>query len=133
MRSALKICITTILFCSCSNATDKNGDDDARRALISWNSEFVAGDGQQMTGYYKDREEFIKPYTSRKYSGDTLRVETLHEINSCAETIGDIKFSNDTLFLLTKIVTDEVCGAVKFHKFKYTIVKKGIKNYTIKF
>ncbi len=89
-------------------------------------------DGEQANGYYENRNVFIKPYCERMYIGsDTLSVKTLHEINSCAKTIGDIRFSNDTLYLSTKIVSNEVCSSVEFHQFKYVITRKNIKEYTI--
>lgn len=91
------------------------------------------GMGPHMSGYYQNRDKFIKPYISKSYSGDTLTAETLHEVNSCAETIGVVEFFNDTLVLSTRAVSDLVCTAVEYHRFKYTILKKGIKNYTIKF
>lgn len=90
-------------------------------------------DGETASAYYGDRDNFIKPFLSTAYSGDTLTVTTLHEINSCAETFGDIKFSNDTLYLLTKIVSDEVCTSVKFHQFEYVIVKASIGDYLVRY
>ena len=133
MRFVFNLCITTTILMSCSSASNKVEDNNMKKILISWKSEYVMGMGPHMSGYYQNRDEFIKPYTSKSYSGDTLRVETLHEVNSCAETIGIIRFSNDSLALLTKIVSDEVCTSVEYHRFKYTIVKKGIKNYIIKY
>lgn len=131
MKITSIIYLSVIILFSCSNSTKK--DDDTNPALISWKSEFVMGDGEQATGYYENRDVFIKPYVSKSYSGDTLRAETLKEINSCGKTIGNIKFSNDTLYLKAKLVSDEFCSSVEFHKFKYTIVKKDIKTYTIVF
>lgn len=132
MRVTSIICLLVSMLLSCSNSTKRDGGN-TDPALVSWGSEFVMEDGQHATGYYEDRDYFIKPYVSKDLNGDTLRVATLQEINSCGKAIGDIKFSNDTLYLQTKQVSDELCSSVEFYKFNYTIVKKDIKTYTIVF
>jgi hypothetical protein len=89
------------------------------------------GDGDHATAYYVDRNRFIKPYLSKSYIGDTLHVTTLHEVNSCARTIGKVKFSNDTLYLLTERQGDVVCTSVEFRKFSYTIKRNEIDKFQI--
>lgn len=122
-------CIVALIFCACA-APHKQADASE---LIACESEFVMEDGAQATGYYQDRADFIKPYVQQHYAGDTLRVETLHEINSCGETVGAIAWSNDTLYLSAKLVGDEVCTSVEFHRFVYTIVKQDVERYVIVF
>lgn len=120
------------VFLSCSNQPESTKTVKSEY-LINSTSTFVMEASNEAMGYYNDRTSFIKPFISNEYKGDTLIATTLHEINGCAKTIGQIKFSNDTLYLLTKREGDEACASVEFHKFKYTIVKKDIKTYTIVF
>ena len=130
MRVMVGVCFVTIVCSSCLRSAKK---DDRKGGLISCESEFVIEDGEHATSYYENRENFIQPYTNASYSGDTLRAETLHEVNSCAETIGEIRYSNDTLYLSTKRISNEVCASVEFHRFNYTVVKENIESYTIVF
>ena len=88
-------------------------------------------DGTHADEYYENRESYIQAFSRITYSGDTLRAETLHEINACAETVCDFKVSNDTLFLTTRRVEDVVCASVKFHRFKYTIVMPNVDHYVV--
>ena len=88
-------------------------------------------DGDSADPYYSNPQRFKKPYITTLYTGDTLKVSTIHEVNKCAETVGKIKFSNDSLHLLTEDVGDIQCTAVEFRKFTYTIVKSDIEKYTI--
>lgn|SRR5690606_2357654 len=138
--SNLPIFVKIVLFTICWSLTfpscsGKKGieDNPTNSALVSWSSKLIMDDGEVASAYYEDRENFIEPFLSATYSGDTLTVTTLHEINGCAEIIGDIKFGKDTLYLLTKIVSDEVCTSVKFNLFEYVIVKEGIRDYFIRY
>lgn len=101
-------------------------------SLKSYRSEFIMEDGANLDGYYENRMKFIRPYVSVKYFGDTLlKVSTLHEVNTCGETVACIKFSNDTLFLLTKHVGNEMCTSVEFRKYYYVVRKDNIVDYVI--
>ena len=88
-------------------------------------------DGASATPFYIEHENFIKPYFKTLYQNDTIVVSTLMEVNSCGESIGDIKISHDTLYLLTKNVANEVCTSVVFKKFTYFISNPGNKQYII--
>ena len=88
-------------------------------------------DGENADGYYDNYETFIKDYFSEKQKDDTLIVTTLIEVNACGETIGDIQFSGDTLFLKTKQISDEVCSSIMFEKFTYRIYNPDKKKYQI--
>lgn len=120
--------IVVLVITSCSEVVNNKENDSS---LISWTSDFEMAAGELTMAYYSDRSAFIKPYCQKMYSGDTLYVSTLHEVNSCGEYIGFIKYSGDTLFLLKKIIGDEVCTSNEFHKFSYTIVKENIEKYNV--
>ncbi|NVK29057.1 MAG: hypothetical protein HWE14_13470 [Flavobacteriia bacterium] len=99
--------------------------------LIDWSTEIVMEDGEHADGYYNNHLDFIKPHFSTEYQRNTLTVTTLIEINSCAETVPDIRISNDTLYLLTRQISDEACASVTFNKFTYVIHNPENKRFTI--
>lgn len=121
------VIIPAIIVFSCSNLSQESDT----KHLISWESEFITEDGEAVDKYYSDRSAFILPYVEKQCFGDTLKVSTLHEINSCGETIGVAEISNDTIYLETKLVGEEMCASVEFHKFTYVIVKEEVSNYII--
>ena len=122
------IIILTLLVASCS--ADKNYKQDDR--LIAASSEFIMEDGEHATPYYMNHENFIEPYFSVDYKTDTLSVTTIKEVNCCGETVADIKTSNDTLYLMTRHISDEACTCVEFRKYTYTIHNKDNKKFIIK-
>ncbi len=115
------------------NSMVKSKEKFDHQSLISFKSEFVMEDGLEVDALYNNRSKFISPFVSKTFSRDTLRVTTLHEVNSCAETVGRIRFSNDSLFLLVEQVGDLACTSVEYRKYYYVIVKKNIEKYTIVF
>lgn len=85
--------------------------------LIHSSHEYITEDGEHLNDY----EEFATPYFSVRYGTDTVWVTSLQMINGCGETVADIKISGDTLYLLTKLVSDEACTSVMYDKFSYVI------------
>lgn len=90
-------------------------------------------DGETTTDYYKNRNAFIQPFTKVEFLKDTIKATTLHEINSCGKTVGKIKLSNDTIYLLTEHISREECTSVQFNKFTYLIRNSANKRYAITF
>lgn len=144
MYKLLQILFCVLLLFSCTIKSDKKSFGKSSdissiileekfdtTSLIFYKSEFVMEDGPEVDGYYENRNMFILPYTSCAFNQDTLNVSTLYEVNSCAETIGRIRFSNDSLFLLVEQIGSEACTSIEFRKYYYVIVKKGIKDYII--
>ena len=129
LTQILQIIFSIFLLLSCSNSNKEK--DKKHEKLISWSNKFISEDGEKMDGYYNNHKEFIKPYSSDKQIGDTLVVSTLHEINACGETVGDISYSGDTLFLKTKQIGNEVCASIVFSKFTYKILNRNKTKYKI--
>jgi len=121
------IVIWTTQICGCTSRTK----DYTSNRLIEWKSEHIMNDGIEANSYYTNHKKFIKPYFKTIYKKDTLIVSTLIEINSCGETVGEIDFSNDTLYLLTKLISNEACASVVFHKFTYVIQNLENEKYFI--
>lgn len=129
-----------LLSFSCSNKSNsdipvhENIEEDIDKAfLVSFNSKFIMNDGANADGYYQNRKSFIKPFISCDFRNDTLYASTLYEVNTCGKTIGDIKISNDTLYLFVKQIGSEACTSVEFRKYNYVIVGKNISSYFIAF
>ncbi len=119
--------ILILLIVSCKDEKTVKQDD----RLVYWKSDFIMEDGEQVDGFFKDHENFIKPYFSTKYKNDTLTVTTLMRINCCGNTIADIRTSNDTLYLLTRQISNEACACVDYYKFTYIIHNPGNREFII--
>ena len=89
--------------------------------LIECNTQYVMEDGEEASGYHEDYENFIKDYFQERQKGDTLIISTLIEVNACGETIGDIEYLGDTLYLKSRQIADEVCASTMFETFTYKI------------
>lgn len=118
-----------LLIASCSGEKKSYKQDDR---LISATSEFIMKDGEDATPYYMNHVNFIEPYFSIDYKIDTLSVTTIMEVNCCGKTVADIRISNDTLYLMTRHVSDEACTCVEFRKYTYTIHNTENKEFIIK-
>jgi hypothetical protein len=88
-------------------------------------------DGDEATPYYNDHDNFIKQYFFASYKKDTLIATTIMEVNCCGKTIADIKYSGDTLYLMTRHVSAEACTCIEFRKYTYTIHNPDNKKLVI--
>ena len=120
-----------IAFLSCQRGERKAQPQD--NLLISSISTFVMEDGENVDGYFKNRNRFIKPYTSVEYINGAIKATTLHLINSCGEFKGNVKVSNDTLYLLVENIGNEKCASVQLNKITYVIRNPLNKKYIINF
>jgi hypothetical protein len=123
------VLIATCILYACSNPKNKNTKTHER--LIGCQTKYIMDDGQDTDGYHKNHENFIKDYFSEKQIRDNLIVTTLIEVNACGETIGDIEFSGDTLFLKTRQIADEECTSIAYNSFTYKIHNPSKKKYII--
>ena len=105
--------------------------DDVR--LVDCNSHLLLHDVPEADGYELDRSKFIEPYAIKRYSGDTLFIRTVHEVNSCGGRTCHLWASNDTLHLSVKGTDDLVCASVEYDIFEYTIVSPRIKQFVVPF
>lgn len=128
-----KVLLAVIVFYSCSNLTinDQVEKTKTHKRLIDCISKFVMEDGGNSDGFHNNYDNFIKDYFSKKQNGDTLIITTLFEVNACGQTIGDIEFYGDTLFLKTKHISDEVCTSIRFEKFIFRIHNPNNEKYKI--
>src|SRR5690554_486183 len=133
IKILILLLITSFGLSSCINSTDneKSVKTIPHERLIDCKAKFVMEDGEEADGYHENYHNFIKDYFSVEQKGDTLIVTTLIEVNSCGKTIGDIKFSGDTLFLRTKQIAEELCASTMFEKFTYRIYNPKKIEYVI--
>lgn len=131
----LIILIVIILFTlnSCAEKLKKNDAEKIRvhERLLECKAKFIMDDSEDVDGYHLDYENFIKDYYSEEYKRDTLIVTTLYEVNACGNTIGDIEFSGDTLFLKIKQIAEEICASSMFETFTYRIYNPEKRKYKI--
>ena len=88
-------------------------------------------DGGQADGYIFDHANFVKPYKSVLIKGDTIKISYLYDVTGCTKTIGDIKISNDTLYLIKVDTGSVACTEQNYYQFNYTIHNPERKNYII--
>lgn len=117
-------------FLSCSNRDNRHRTHER---LIFSSSSFLMEDGEEMDSYYKDRDKFSANYRNVEYIDDTIKVSTLHEINSCGNIIGDIAINGDTIILLTKHIDNYSCASSVYYQFDYLINNPKEKKYIIEY
>lgn len=121
------ISLLLIILCSCAVGETYIKHEN----LINYNYSFLKEDSEEMTSYFENRDSFITNYTSAKYNKDTLLVTTFIDLNPCITYKGNIRFSNDTLYLLQQEFGEYSCSSTEFYAFEYIIVKEGIEKYHI--
>jgi len=128
IKMRVLVLVSVLILASCLG--DTNEQNESKVKLINSSKVLLKNLGEETLLYGSNRELFIKPYTSVSYSNDTAYLTTIHEINSCGKTIGEIEYKRDTLFLLTRHLGAHLCNSVEYHKFSYviTIPNKEILN-----
>ncbi len=125
----LSVALVSLVLAGCTErSADGNGP-----FLVSSRSVYHMSDGGHADGYYANRRAYVDEYASAEHRGDTLIATTLHEVNACAEEVGQIAIAADTISLETKRVGDVACASVEFHLFTYVIVGKDLERYSLKF
>lgn len=128
LKQNISLIAIFLMFIGCSEMNNKYSVK-----LLSTSSEFMFEDGEKLDGYYEDRATFISEYKKKRKVGDTLFLETLHEINSCGNSVGDIDVVGDTIVLLNRNNSEYLCASIKFHLFKYVILCDSNKVYKIRY
>lgn len=123
MKSVTLYLSSLIILISCSrekNTIDKN--------LIYFNSKFLSGD--EKYEYYKPKIE-SKP--NAQYLEDLIYVTGYIETNACGKYVGNLKYKNDSIILLYKLVSKEVCGSTSIEKASFIIKNPKNKKYKFRF
>ena len=101
---------------------------DRNENLISFNSEFIAELGED--NYDKFITQ-INPKIKAKYSGKIIEISEIIEANACGEYDGNIEIKKDSLILIYKLISEEVCTSTAVVKIKYEIRNEKNLEYKI--
>ena len=101
--------------------------DPIDKNLIFFKSHFLAELGNE------EYDKFLSKTKSKikaKYLEDVIFVTNYVESNACGNYIGNIRIKNDSILLVYKLVSDEVCASTSVEKLTYIINNPKEKKYT---
>ena len=119
--------ILLIVLVSCSKK-----EEPIDKNLIFFKEKFLSEFGDE------DYEKLL-PKTKLKikaqYIDDIIFVTNYVESNACGKYAGNIKIKNDRIYLIFKLVSDEVCTSVGVNKVTYIInnPKEKIYKFSMKY
>ncbi len=115
------VIINCLLSCS-EKKTEKN------KELIYFESEFIAELGEE--NYDKFKAE-LNPKIKAEYSGKVIEISKVIEANACGEYDGNIEIKKDSLILIYKLISEEVCTSTAVVRVKYKIRNEKELKYKI--
>lgn len=113
--------ILLIFLVSCSKK-----EEQIDKNLIYFKSSFLGELGND------DDEKLLaktKLKINAQYIDDVIFVTNYIESNACGKYAGNIKIENDQIYLIFKLVSDEVCTSVGVDKVTYIINNPKEKKY----
>ncbi|MFV8465171.1 hypothetical protein [Flavobacterium sp. LB1P62] len=122
MRILVGLIIINLLF-GCEEKKDEKSKD-----LIYFNSKFIAELGEENYDKYGAK---LNSKFEPKYIGKTIEIAKMINANACGEYDGNIEIKKDSLILIYKLVSDEVCTSSAVVEVKYKI--KNEKKLKYKF
>jgi hypothetical protein len=118
------IYITCIFFFSCSEEKSK-----VNKNLIYFDSQFISELGDD--NYYKF-EKVLNSKMSVQYLDKIIYVSKVVDLNSCGVYSGDFEIKNDSIYLIYKLESDEVCTSTSIERLIYIIKNPESKNFHFK-
>lgn len=110
-----------VLLISCSKK-----EEPTNKNLIFFKSNFL---GELGNDDYKKLLSKTKLKIKAQYIDDIIFVTNYVEINACGNYVGDIQIKNDSIYLIYKLVSDEVCTSTGVDKITYIINNPKEKKY----
>lgn len=120
--------IIMILLISCSTK-DNEKDIKRHKDLIHYKSPFLAELGDE--NYDKLSTKIKKDKINIDYFKDIIYVDYLTSVNACGKYFGNIEISNDTIFLIHFLDSDEICTSVGIENPTYIINNPEKKKFKI--
>ena len=117
-----------ILLISCSTK-DNEKDIKRHKDLIHYKSPFLAELGDE--NYDKLSTKIKKDKINIDYFKDIIYVDYLTNVNACGKYFGNIEISNDTIFLIHFLDSDEICTSVGIENPTYIINNPEKKKFKI--
>ena len=122
MRILVGLIIINCLFGCEEKKAEKSKD------LISFNSKFIAELGGEN---YNKYEAKLNSEFEPKYIGKTIEITKLIDANACGEYDGNIEIKKDSLILIYKLVSDEVCTSSAIVEVNYKIKNEKKLKYKV--
>ena len=110
-----------ILSLACSEKRKEINKD-----LIYFNSEFLAELGDEN---YEKYESELKSKINAKYIDKIIYISKTIDANACGNYSGDIEIKKDSIILIYKLTSDEVCTSTSVVKATYIIKNPKEKKY----
>jgi hypothetical protein len=115
------------LIISCQNrAETKQEDSKKNKNLIYFNSHFMADLGDDE--WYKLQPKMDSAIKAQ-YLDDVIYVTKYIDVNACGTYVGDIEIKNDTIYLIHRLVSDDICATTSINKVIYIIKNPNQKKY----
>lgn len=116
--------VTFILFLSCSKKIEQKNQD-----LYFFKDKYLTELGND--DYENDLKK-TKLKIKTDYIDDLIIVSNYVESNACGKYTGNIRIENDEIYLIYKLVSDEVCTSTSINKVTYVINNPKQKKYKFK-
>ncbi len=98
------------------------------KSLVYFESKFLSELGDEK---YDNLKLKIKSKPKVKYLDDLIYVTIYVEANACGQYVGNIKYKQDSIILVYRLVSEEVCASTSIEKATFII--KNPKNKKYKF
>jgi hypothetical protein len=113
MKKIFNIALVSILLISCSQKQEKTNPN-----LIYFDSHFLAELGEENHDKYaKEVDSKINP----KYLERIIYISKIIEANACGNYIGNFEIKKDSLILIYKLNSEEVCTSTAINQVTYII------------
>jgi hypothetical protein len=119
MKYIFGILLVFVLSCS-------KKEEQVNKNLIFFKDSFLSELGNE------DYEKLLaktKLKIKAQYLDDLIIVTNYVESNACGKYAGDIRIKNDRIYLIYKLVSDEVCTSTGIDKVTYIINNPNEKKY----
>lgn len=97
--------------------------------LIFFKDNFLSESGSEN---YEELIVKTKHKIKAQYLDDLIIVTNYVESNACGKYVGDIRIKNDQIYLIYKLVSDDVCTSTGIDKVTYIINNPNEKKYKFK-
>ncbi len=119
MKYIFGILLVFVLSCS-------KKEEPVNKNLIFFKDSFL---GELGNDNYEKLLEKTKLKIKAQYLEDLIIVTNYVESNACGQYAGDIRIKNDRIYLIYKLVSDEVCTSTSINKVTYIINNPKEKKY----
>jgi hypothetical protein len=121
MKKIIYLSIIIILNSACSEKRK-----EVNQNLIYFNSDFLAELGDEN---YEKYESELKSKINAKYIDNIIYISKTIDANACGNYSGDLEIKKDSIILIYKLTSKEVCTSTAIIKATYIIKNPKEKKY----